>query len=383
MRGLAVTIAGIVMAGCASTGADAPADALTAAVDHACGAQVVFLGEEPSHGGGRTLEVKADLVTELMQRCGFTHVAFEGQIYDFIDLEEKHAAGAATREALYDAIGGLWSRAAQIDPLVNLLHSLAAAGGIRLSGFDINANGATSFHAQNHLAARLVQPLPEAARKRCGEVLARLLAWKFTPEHPKDAAFDAAALECARDAERSAAAGGADAVQLQMARSFRALLEMKTAADRERAMAENLRWLLSRLPAGTKTIVWTANTHALRAPLDGWESMASLLAAQLDVPMKSIAIVAAGGARSDGAVRIAPISTAAPGSLEAQVSSSAAPLSWASGSTLRGVGAARSRILGYAGYRVAPWHELFDGVLVVSAEVPQVFSRPAKPLQEP
>ena len=145
--------------GCASAHRNTPQNAgnsaLADAIAAACEAQIVFLGEEGSHGGGRTFQIKTDIVRDLIKRCGFTHVAFESQIYDFVDLQERYTTGSATREALYDAIGGLWSRAAEIDPLVHLLHDKALARQLTISGFDGHIGGATSYYTQTMLAQQL------------------------------------------------------------------------------------------------------------------------------------------------------------------------------------------------------------------------------------
>src|SRR5262245_13743502 len=92
MRLLACVLVGSSLLGCGSTNQSSiPAvanDALAAVIADTCDARSVFLGEEGSHGGGRTLQVKTEIVRGLIESCGFTHIAFEGQIYDFIDLQE-------------------------------------------------------------------------------------------------------------------------------------------------------------------------------------------------------------------------------------------------------------------------------------------------------
>jgi erythromycin esterase-like protein len=45
-----------------------------------CDKEVVLLGEDATHGGGKTLEIKVELITRLIDRCDFSAVAFESQI---------------------------------------------------------------------------------------------------------------------------------------------------------------------------------------------------------------------------------------------------------------------------------------------------------------
>ena len=110
--------------------------ALDNLVSDVCTKNVVLLGEEPHHGGGNTLETKAELVRRLINRCGFNAVYFESSVYEFADLNARLGAGTSAPEQVADAIGGLWNTAIAIDPLVDYLYEQAAAGRIRLSGLD-------------------------------------------------------------------------------------------------------------------------------------------------------------------------------------------------------------------------------------------------------
>jgi erythromycin esterase-like protein len=359
--------------------------ALMAAVEAMCGAQVVFLGEEPSHGGGRTTQVKTDIVRDLVNACGFTHVAFESQIYDFIDLQERYAAGTATNEALYDAIGGLWSRNAEIDPLVDLLHEGALSGRLTISGFDINFVGATAYYSQTSFAERLGSVLPAARQEACIEAITRLAGWKFDREHPKNNAFDTAVLECAKEVEAIASvAVDRDPVQYRLAKSFRSFLEFSRTGsgnERDRMMYENLEWSIRRLPRTAKTVVWTATSHGMRQSRNGFESMASHAVRNLNPDIRSVAIIGASGAYISGN-DVVELTAADEESLEGKfVPPEGVESAYVDHASLTRIGSIRSRILGYAGYVDAQWHDLFDGVLILATEAPPVRVRPATPLQ--
>ena len=50
----------------------------TRVADAVCGSQVVLLGELPSHGEARAFEAKAKIAQQLIDRCGFDALLFEG-----------------------------------------------------------------------------------------------------------------------------------------------------------------------------------------------------------------------------------------------------------------------------------------------------------------
>ena len=75
-------------------------------VSEVCQKEVVLLGEDSHHGSGKTLEVKVDLVKLLVNKCGFSEIFSESQLYDFVNLKNRIAQRTAKREELADAIGG-------------------------------------------------------------------------------------------------------------------------------------------------------------------------------------------------------------------------------------------------------------------------------------
>jgi erythromycin esterase-like protein len=386
---LAGAFVSLAVSGCATSqgaleaaGNKALADATAAA----CDASIVFLGEEASHGGGRAIRIKTEIARELVQRCGFTHVAFESQIYDFIDLQERYAIGNASREALYDAIGGLWSRAAEIDPLVDLLHEKAVARQLTISGFDGQIGSATAYYTQTALAQRLSAILPTARQELCSAAISRLAGWKFDGANPKNRDFDELLLGCANEIEAIASNNAdSDPVQHRLARSFRSFLEFSptqpgSANDRDRLMYENFEWQIARLPRETKTIVWTATVHGLRKPLDDWQAMANHAVRNMNTAIHSLAVVAASGSYAAAGGELAALAQPEMDSLEGEFSQSA-ELSYVDSDSLRRVGTTRSRVVSYSRYANAQWGEMLDGVLVLASEAPPTYIRPRTPMQ--
>lgn len=391
LRLLACVIAAASLIGCASTAQPhnpkPNATGVAAAINDLCDAQVVFLGEEGHHGGGQSIATKADLIAGLIRQCGFTHVALEAQIYDVLDLEKRYAAGTATPEALYDALGSLGFMAAQANPLLALLHEKASAGQVRLSGFDPNIGNITAYYAQNQLAQDLSRDLPAKRRDFCTNTIETLTQWKFDDAHPNDEAFTKAIHDCAIEIEALALQQAAqDPLQYRIAHNFRSQLEQSEgdgANWRDRAMYENLQWALDRQPAGTRTVVWTASVHALKQPLGKRKSMASYFKADSGIKMKSVAIVGAAGEYGFNN-RVTSFLPADADSLEGSaLASGGMPPVYLDAAALRKLGSRKSRMLSYDKYSEQDWSQWVDAVLVLSAEVAPTRARPNKPLQKP
>src|SRR5690242_17992695 len=129
---LASVLAGAICASCTQTiasGAVTPATGSSAAIQPhgsraapaaatpldrvVCNKRVVMLGEDGHHAGGGTLVVKTTLVSRLIDECGYTVVAFEANLAEFVDLSRALAVGKASPAHVADAIGGLWSVAGE------------------------------------------------------------------------------------------------------------------------------------------------------------------------------------------------------------------------------------------------------------------------------
>jgi erythromycin esterase-like protein len=85
-----------------------------------CGRQIVLLGESPTHGFGKTMRFKAELVRELVDGCQFDTVFFESGIYDFLYIQTKIKHGEVGRTLRRP--GGVSGRAAagglEVSPIV-------------------------------------------------------------------------------------------------------------------------------------------------------------------------------------------------------------------------------------------------------------------------
>lgn len=364
-----------------------------------CARELVLLGEDASHGAGRTLAVKGELVRRLIDECGFSVVAIEAGVYDFLDLEHAIAAGTATREQLADAIGGLWSTAKQAEPWIAALFDRAKAGRVTVVGLD-GQIGATARYAQRELPGALAAALDGDRRTACEAELRRYTTWQYDDQAPYDDAVRARITGCLAEVEaalgRRPATGGTDELAA-MTRSLRAAFTAQAPAPdgfnaRDEAMFRALRWHLGRLPPGARTIVWCATIHAAKdlRPLAG-QGATTIQDVGAIVPLGSYIHAALGDraatigfsayAGSFGRPRRPPIPLpdAPPGSLEhAAFAAPGGDLRYLDRAALIGLGTVPGRMLNGA-FASAPWGTVIDGVVVLRAEHPPDFVRAATP----
>jgi erythromycin esterase-like protein len=355
----------------------------------------VLLGEERHHGGGATVAAKAAVAERLVERCGFSAVLFEGQLYDFLALQRAFAAGAATPRMLSDTIGGLWSPTADFQPFEAFLFDHARAGRLLIGGIDPQLGGASQRYSQEQLADDLFRPLGEPARERCIARLSTLANWRFDDATPYDAGFRDGMRGClaALDAATSATGGGPGAANVAAASqavraSLAAYLDMSdgNAASRDRAMADNVLWYLQGLPRDAKVVVWTASVHAATAPIPdaagaSRETMGARLRHALGERVAAIGFVATSGRYGRHGRGPIPIPEATPPMLEAREGALGAGMSYLDRGQLAAAGDAPSRVLDYAHPQAADWATLFDGVVVLRGEHPmRTLESPSAPL---
>src|SRR5262249_23582749 len=145
--------------------------------------------------------------------------------------------------------------------------------------------------------------------------------------------------------------------------------------DRDASMYENFKWWQSRLPAGSKTIVWTATNHAAKnlAGVEGVTSLVSL-GSHIRRGFNGQAYVLGFSALSGTyALGRQPPRTliAAPGnSLEAGAFESGdADLRYIDAKALSRLGVIAARPLG-ADFKTARWSDVVDALVVVRQEHP-------------
>jgi erythromycin esterase-like protein len=361
-----------------------------AVVRDICGKQVVLLGESPTHGFGKTMKFKAELIRALVDGCHFNAVFFESGIYDFLNIQTGITSGGKVDgDAVAAAIGGLWANR-DVEPLVAFLLDKVRGGQLVIGGIDDQINRGT--WAQHQMAADLVQYLAGDEKPRCLGILQRHLLWQYrgdAPYGPKDKALIVGCLdEIERTIGQERAAGlPSREVHLAMVASVRRSFARDFTQDlpgvdsdtrlfnaRDASMYQNFRWLVSQLPAGSKVIVWTATTHAAKdlrsAP--GFESFVPLgKRLQDDYGARSFALLisAASGSYARARQPIQQLSPAPEGSLERRAFAGVGDARYYGRNELHELGAIAGRALG-TGFKTARWDELCDGLVIFREERP-------------
>jgi erythromycin esterase-like protein len=389
------------------------AQAAARVADAVCGRRVVLLGELPEHGYARAFGVKARIVERLVTRCGFRAVLFESGSYDFFGLEQAIAtarrapggaaavtAGGARADslelALARAIGGFWWTR-ELAGWRRWLVREAVAGRVALGGMDDQLS-ATAAYASATLPGRVAGLVPPARATECREAVVRYLKWGYDAARPYNAAERTRLAECARLAADGAAAAGTspartaerrtpDEVMLEDLASFYARERGDVAAggvavptagtpDRDSVMAAHVAWWSARLSRDAKIVVWTATTHAARAPGTppvrplGVPPVGERLAGRWGDGMAAIGFTALGGQWARAKMASQPLAALPPDALEARAlagaTGSAAGWAYLDRAALRALGAVPSRLFGKVA--TTDWSAAFDGVLVIREE---------------
>ena len=393
MRPLAVVALGLLVLS-QTAGAEEPApSAVDLVVRDLCGKRIALLGEPPMHGFGKTLEFKVELVRRLVDECSFGAFFIESGAYDFLNIRKVLKAGqTVTPPMIAAAIGGLWANR-EVEPLIPFLSERVQRGVLVLGGLDDQIGRGT--YAQNQMPADLVEFLPADERAPCLAILQKHTLWQYTREEPYDEKNKARILGCldrigtgvsARPtADRETNLAMVGNVKRWLARDFNANAahdpDPRTLSFnlRDRSMYENFTWLMSRLPARSKVMVWTATIHAASdlSGVPGLETYVSL-GSYLRREFKSEAFVlgfsAASGSYALGRQPAKPLDPAPLTSLEGQaVGTSGSDTRYLNSSQIRKPGRIAARPLG-PDFLTAKWDDVLDGLVVFREEHPPHFS---------
>ncbi|MGZ8469039.1 MAG: erythromycin esterase family protein [Gemmatirosa sp.] len=259
---------------------------------------------------------------------------------------------------------------------------------------DDQATGATAAYARATLPGLVGAAVPPPRAGECQDAVARHVNWSYSAAARYDGTERARLAECARlaadrgPAARSSTARTADrrspdGVMLDNLASYFARERSGAAGtpDRDLVMAENLAWWSARLPRDAKIVVWTATTHAARAPGAppvrplGVPPLGERLAERWGDRLAVIGFTALGGQGARAKQPSRPLAPLPPDALEARALAAAAgdAASWAylDRAALRSLGAVPSRLFGRV--TTTDWSTAFDGVLVIRDEAAPTF----------
>jgi erythromycin esterase-like protein len=152
--------------------------------------------------------------------------------------------------------------------------------------------------------------------------------------------------------------------------------------DRDRVMAQHLAWWAARLPRNAKIVVWTATTHAARAPGAqpvlplGVPPLGARLAERWGDRLAVIGFTALRGQWSRAGQPSQPLAPLPPHALEARALAAGAAgdapgWTYLDRAALRSLGSVPSRLFGKV--TTTDWSTAFDGVLVIRDEAAPTF----------
>jgi erythromycin esterase len=230
-------------------------------------AQVVALGEA-THGTREFFQLKHRVLEYLVSEMGFTVFAIEANWPESLAIDDYvlHGKGDAAQ-----ALGGLfyiWNTAEVLD-MIEWMRAFNADAAhrhkVRFFGFDMQSAGL----ARGAVAAYL----DRVDARYASEMAARLDGF---PDDPRRAAraVSTAGLATAKalverlDAHRSDYVARSSREEWELVRQHAVILEQSAALadprqpdDRDRAMADNVGWILGQQPPGTRMVLWGHNAH--------------------------------------------------------------------------------------------------------------------------
>jgi erythromycin esterase-like protein len=366
-------------------------------VHELCGKSVALLGESPLHGFGRTLEFKAALVPRLIDECHYNAFFVESGIYDFLNIQKRLKSGQEVTEPMITAaIGGLWATR-EVQPLVPFLLERAKTGRVTLGGLDDQLGRGT--YAQREMPSDLVEYLQGDEKSRCMAILQRHMLWQYTDASPYSPKEKGLILGCLDSIETSLAKTSSseapfreydramiDSLKRRFARDFRqdtpqgvdeTILDVN---DRDRSMYLNFQWLLARLPAHSKVIVWAANIHVAKdlSGVSGEENrlpFGSYVRRKFKGRAFALGFSAYSGSYAMTGQPVRQLSVAPGDSLEAQAfAGRESDTAYLSLKELRKFGSIPARPLG-SSFKTARWSEVLDGMLIFRQEHAPEFVR--------
>ncbi|HXO29254.1 MAG TPA: erythromycin esterase family protein [Thermoanaerobaculia bacterium] len=231
-------------------------------------ARIVALGEA-THGTREFFQLKHRVLEYLVSEQGFTVFAIEANWPESLAVDDYvlHGTGdpAKAQAGLYF---WTWNTEEVLD-MIRWMRAYNAAPAhprkVRFLGFDMQ----TAKVASPVVGAYLEKVDPAYAKETAGTLAALRQTSMDAPPAASAAALSSARALLARfDSRRDAYVAASSQREWDLARQHAVIVAqaaelgaVKQADYRDRAMAENVGWILAHEPAGTRMVVWAHNGH--------------------------------------------------------------------------------------------------------------------------
>ncbi|WP_187336767.1 erythromycin esterase family protein [Novosphingopyxis iocasae] len=337
-----------------------------------------MLGEGANHGDGATEQFKAQLVRELIEKCGFDTVLFEASFYEFNELNRQVSLGDRIDEnTLRAALGGLWKDDSEIQPLIKFLADKANGKQIFLGGLDDQLGAAGQQFSNDLLGLQLFAALPLARSEECAARLRQRVYFDFPTEQAYRPSEQLALFECIDEAVVAMRRGKRTDLLVQ-ARGLRRWIgrdfmdEEQKIQGREESMFCNFKWYEKRKGKGSKIIIWGATVHLAKASARGTarQPLGALIAQHFGDGASTIGFTALGGSVRQGKRQIIDLPSPPPGSLEDLASSEMnGEAAFFGHGWLARAGTVESAALRHR-FQTENWSLILDGIVVFRKEQP-------------
>jgi len=336
-----------------------------AVVSSLCDADVVALGELPSHGEAAVQEMRASITHELIEQCGFQRVLFESAAIEFFSLEKD----AMTRANSDNALGGFLS-SDNLAPFRAWLFDKVTAGKVSVSGID-DQIGASSQFSRTFLPALIARA---SGQPECGRAVERNLFWRYGDAAPYDVSEQFLLFSCLASIRGDTLSPEESFAVEVLLRLYARQAGIEAFGTRDASMATIALWHLEKDRA-LKTIIWSANTHIAEATgPSGITPMGQRLATELGDHYRSVAFTVLDGETARMGASPSALEALPPHSLEQGAARDASgALSYIYDDRLRQQDGSPSRLMG--GVKEADWSRMFDGVVVLPETCPPSYSR--------
>ncbi|MEO6718655.1 MAG: erythromycin esterase family protein, partial [Novosphingobium sp.] len=360
--------------------------ALAATVDQLCGKEVALLGEA-THADGHTSTFKVALVQQLVTRCHYQAVYFEGSYYEFESIARARREGrVVTPDMVGAAVGGLWKLDREFQPLLPFLAKEATSGRLVLGGIDFQTSGFEEPYTNDRLPAELSRYLDSTRQVQCHRVMRERIYNGY------EQSAQAELLQCLSEISQAIKNSPSTDAKLREEQN-RMLVVMQSyfvvdAGDsqslnqaRDRAMFDIFRTLKNRLPLRSKVIVWSASAHIAKdatayPPFASAKNFGAYVHETYGDRAFSLGFTAYGGTFRWSRQDDKPLPPVPADSVEASAfAKPGTETVLLAARRLRQIGPAQGGIF-FHEYRSANWAKVLDGIVVFRTEYPPHSTRP-------